>query len=533
MLGDNDRINCLSKYQDINQVDCDGNNAVMRICKGDYTTDNDNLVTVVETLINLGLCLDAINYNGDTPLTLLGSLRSYCPDMNKTTEDIGRLLLKRGVPPHVVNNEGQTALLKASLSGLDNLVLDLINENADVDHTTPRDGRSILQHLCHMNNGKTATLLLDHGARIDYQDYQGRTALAIAIDKGHEALAYILMTKYSADPDLTDNGGLTSLHLAIIKNQSRIVDVLLQSDANRLVRCHNGATPLMVAVAEGNMRLVDCLINNNVANEKERQRILNQIDYDGVTPLIQAVRMKHVGIVKLLADDTSFLSHCDYVHGMNALMWAIHGCEHGDLRDVEIINILYTAYLTSSAINQTSQCALGQTALHFAVGKMIWIMEMFLRYKDHINLDVPDNHGCTPLMKALLNSDSDSARHQSRMLINAGAKLDVLTHHLDGYGSLSPLHYVVGSSPFLTRYLLDNGASVDFQNADGDTALMHAIRHGFNFDGAGEETIKILMGRLPDVSITNNKGETAFSIATDLQRVLDPLVWHAITPRHD
>jgi len=548
MLGDSDRINRLSKYQDINQVDSDGNNAVMRICKGDYT-DNNNPVTVVETLIDLGLRLDATNYNGDTPLTLLGSVRSYCPDMNKRSEDIGRLLLKRGVHPEVVNNEGQTSLMKASLSGLDNLVVDLLNRtSSDIDHTTPRDGRSILQHLCHVNNGKTATLLLDHGACINHQDYQGRTALAIAIEKGHEPLAYILMTpKYCADPDLPDHDGLTSLHWAIIKNQPRIVDVLLQSGADRLLRIKNGLTPLMVAVAEGNMKIVDCLIN--VANQKERQRIVNQIDYDGVTPLIKAVKMKHIGIVKLLAGDT-FLSHCDYVHGMNALMWAIHGCKHmyGDVNDAEIINTLHNAYLTSSggtsAINQTSQCALGQTALHFAVGKMNWIMEMFLRYKDHINLDVPDNQGCTPLMRALLYSDSDRTRHQSMMLINAGAKLDVLSHHLDGpgYGSLSPLHYAVLTSPFFTRYLLDNGASVDFQNADGDTALMHAIRHGF----AGQETIEILMGWNPDVSITNNKGETAFSIASDLlprnkgetafqidllPRVLDPLVWNAITPR--
>ena len=522
----------MSKYENINQIDSEGNTAIMRICKGDCLLrdfDDDTPVTTLKTLIDLGSTLDVINYTGDTALTLLASYSSFYPHVNERSVVMGRLLLQNGVPQQVVNNQGKTALLLASVSGLDQLVCELINNGDNINHITPKDGRSILQHVCQVNNGKIALTLLDHGADKDHRDYQGRTALAIAIDNGHEALAYILIVQYNCNVNVADIGGLTPLHLAIIRNLERVVDVLLGSDANRLLRCNNGKTPLMVAVSERKMKLVDSLLSVNTT-EEERRQVVNQIDNDGVTPLIEAVKRKDLGITKmLLKTGDVFISHCDYKQGWNALMWAIdaHYLEEIDLAEQAIVHCLVGAYCTSPVINETSQCAAGQTALHFAIGKPIWILDALLLNAGEfaINLDIPDNDGCTPLMRALIKGHY--ASHHARLLIEHGANLNVETNWLGygGYGYMTPLKWVAGSSQtFLTKYYLDRGALVDYQTRDGETALMYAIRNGVN-----EENIRILLDKNPNVNLVNSDGETAYSIATEvLDPVFDHRVWDAI-----
>ena len=59
---------------------------------------------------------------------------------------------------------------------------------------------------------KVMTLLLDRGARIDDQDDRGRTALMIAAELNHEAVAELLLAR-GADKTLRDKQGKSASDL--------------------------------------------------------------------------------------------------------------------------------------------------------------------------------------------------------------------------------------------------------------------------------------------------------------------------------
>jgi uncharacterized protein len=74
---------------------------------------------------------------------------------------------------------------------------------------------------------KLVTQLLDKGASVDEADDRGRTALMIAAERGHEAIADLLIARGAA-ADRRDRGGLTALDLT---NSTALREKLAQSAA--------------------------------------------------------------------------------------------------------------------------------------------------------------------------------------------------------------------------------------------------------------------------------------------------------------
>ncbi|KAJ8127955.1 hypothetical protein O1611_g5681 [Lasiodiplodia mahajangana] len=70
-------------------------------------------------------------------------------------------------------------------------------------------------------------LLLDNGASINHQDYDGHTPLSLAAWIGNEDVVQLLL-EYGADPNITDNEGLTPLQAAI-KNGHRDIAKILET----------------------------------------------------------------------------------------------------------------------------------------------------------------------------------------------------------------------------------------------------------------------------------------------------------------
>ncbi len=81
-----------------------------------------------------------------------------------------------------------------------------------------------------VNDKFKAELLLKAGAKIDYPDITGRTALFWAADNGNEEFCKMCL-QYRADPNSYNNGGQSVLVMPLVKNKIVIKELLLKYGA--------------------------------------------------------------------------------------------------------------------------------------------------------------------------------------------------------------------------------------------------------------------------------------------------------------
>ena len=122
----------------------------------------------------------------------------------------------------------------------------------------------------------TVEKLLKEDIKIDLQNPDGFTALAVAAQNGHAAVVNLLL-KNNAAVDLQNVQGGTALLLAAKNGHADIVDALLAKGANPDLQNKNGLSPLMVASALGHTAIVNTLLakgaNPNLQDEAQTTAI--------------------------------------------------------------------------------------------------------------------------------------------------------------------------------------------------------------------------------------------------------------------
>jgi len=93
----------------------------------------------------------------------------------------------------------------------------------------------------------------------------------------------------------TDRFGRTSLHLASLRGDTEIVELLLEAGANVNIKNKFGWTPLHLAAREGHIDIVQMLLEAG-ANIGAKNKF-------GRTPLDYAVKHRHTDIVRMLVSN--------------------------------------------------------------------------------------------------------------------------------------------------------------------------------------------------------------------------------------
>lgn len=132
---------------------------------------------------------------------------------------------------------------------------------------------------------------------------------------------------------------------------------------------------------------------------------------------------------------------------------------------------LLSVYLDHGA-NVNAKNFAGETTLMYAVDKFcsdeqkaIRVIKLLLEH-DATGINIPDNHGCTPLMKAM----NMGRKGIANLLIRYGAEINIP----DKNGQTALMFSVeLGSFP-LVDLLIRYGAKIDAINEAGETALMIA-----------------------------------------------------------
>ena len=183
---------------------------------------------------------------------------------------------------------------------------------------------ALLEAVTAGNNEAVEFLLQLETVNIDHTNEEGKTALMLACERGHEDIVHSLLSA-GANVDIQDNKGWTALMRASKHNHISIIHMLLQANANPHLTISDGSNAVMIASYYGNYEFVELLISKGVDYKYQRE--------DGVTALMLACQNGHAQIVVLLLKE-QVDPNVQEKDGWNAFMSA---CQDGHAQIVELL----------------------------------------------------------------------------------------------------------------------------------------------------------------------------------------------------
>ncbi|XP_005110506.1 ankyrin repeat and SOCS box protein 2 [Aplysia californica] len=243
------------------------------------------------------------------------------------------LLRQPGVDPDWVTHAKETALILAARQGQSDAVVALINARADVDFTT-NEGYTPLWEALNSKSYQCFKTLIKKDADVNARIYTGYTALHLAAERGSTYCVNMLL-QHGADIDVFADHNLSPLFLAAHKGHTECVRNLIEVAKDRgsmhivNAAATDNATPLLIAAQEGHDAIVAILLHHgadaNIADNGDNAIPLQYAvssghtrcvelllqhtdmtvfltrDFDGMHPLVQALRHTDTTILKLLA----------------------------------------------------------------------------------------------------------------------------------------------------------------------------------------------------------------------------------------
>ncbi|TQV96575.1 hypothetical protein V2A60_003037 [Cordyceps javanica] len=339
----------------------------------------------------------------------------------------------------------------------------------------------------------------DQSIEIDDQSNEIDDPLDKVYEKCREATVELLLKTDASVNRRYDVAG-TPLLLAVHNGHLAIVDLLLKKNGSHVdyQSDNTGWTPLRLAADKGHTAIVDLLLEKGAHVNRK---------FNGMFPLLHAAKNGHVAIVKLLLRKGALVNVGDD-DGWTPLNWA------ATVGSLEVMRQL----LSAPDVNVDHRDTDGRTALSVLVEECnIAKVKLLLEHHANPNIcsylpheldadsdimmyrDEEHTWGRSPLSYAAEFFDSGIVE----LLLDYGAEVDSTDEH-----GRTPLIWAaeLGHSASV-RLLLDNGAQVSSKDVEGVTALSFAAQHG------NADVIEMLLEKGAEVNSRDNKGRTALSWA--------------------
>ncbi|EAU86442.2 ankyrin repeat domain-containing protein 50 [Coprinopsis cinerea okayama7 len=362
-------------------------------------------------------------------------------------------------------------------------------------------GMTALMHASSEGHEGVVQRLLAHkDTQINLTDSGGRTAFMHASGAGREGVVRLLLAHKDTQVHLTDDHGWTAFMLASSEGREGVVRLLLaHKDTQVNLTDDHGWTAFMLASSEGREGVVRLLLAH-----KDTQ--VNLTDNGGRTAFMQASGAGREGVVRLLLAHKDTQVHLTDDHGWTAFMLASSEGREGVVR-------LLLAH-KDTQVNLTDID--GQTALMLALRNgHEGTIRLLLAHKD-TQVNLTNNNGWTALMLASNNGHECAvqlllAHQDAQVNLTDNYGWTALMHALRRGPDLLEYPFYMGPEPSqlgVLKLLVDRKVDANAVDKHGDTALIFAAR-----DGRREAVSLLLQHTGIDVYHSNNKGETALSIA--------------------
>ena len=193
---------------------------------------------------------------------------------------------------------GRTALMIAVQSDQSAVARFLVQHGAKIE-VSVSFGEGLLHTAVRTGKERETRLLLENGASLEARNAEGDTALYIAVLGSQERITGMLLDHGRTTGIAVkqqDSHEDTVLHCAVRTANIKIVEMLLQAQADINARDHNGNTALHRAVLEGqepHERIVQLLLQSNDTQ-------MNSINFDGDTVLHLAVTHRRRNMIPVL-----------------------------------------------------------------------------------------------------------------------------------------------------------------------------------------------------------------------------------------
>lgn len=369
-----------------------------------------------------------------------------------------RRIIQEGIEVDELKN-GTAAILVAASNANFEIVETLLEYGAN-PNLSDENGKTPLMLMVETSENdsisdkllETATLLIRKGADVNSKDKYGETALIKAVLKNNSDLIYLLLNN-NADPSIKRNDNETALTLTTIKKQfesSRIFEIWNKAKKNSF----DLNDELISAAKNGYTVILKILLDRGIKLDVKRLGFTSTI---GEEALLIATKKGHTPIIEILIENDVYIDVKDS-KGVTPLMVASDGTHlYFEGSGIPPLNISTVKLLLKKGANVNNVDDQGRTAIMLAVQEILerdQIVKLLLEYGADINKK--DSKGWTALM------------------------------HASNYGDTyitSPRYYKGGpdihkESADIVKLLVQNGANVNVVNDEGKTALIIASERG-------------------------------------------------------
>ena len=197
----------------------------------------------------------------------------------------------------ILNHQNQYGIAPIHIAAAKNhssCLKELLNYDTCNVNIIDKQGRSPLHYACYYGNIKCVNLLIDHNVDINLHDKNGNSALFYASFHGHLPCISSLIKNNAKILDINSDGR-TALHGASWCGSLRACEILLESNSSLLDKpCNNGRTPLHRACVKNHLKIIEFLLDKNAE--------INYPDSNGATPLMLACYHQKIDVVKFLME---------------------------------------------------------------------------------------------------------------------------------------------------------------------------------------------------------------------------------------
>ncbi len=291
---------------------------------------NHNHVEIIDLLEQSGI--------KDKTITTLSTTKTAKKDIPTGSENGLKNATQKGLYADI------PAIVQAAWRGQQSLVQSLLTSDIDIN-AQDSSGYSALHRAAEEGHVPIINLLIKSGARTDLADNKGNTPLMLAATKAKKEIPISLLTSsknidaknkqgnnalilalkrnntelveqlllFGAEPNVSNSEEKTALVIALSNRNKEATHLLLDAGAQINVKNNFGRTPLWIASAQGETDIVELLVRN---------RALPTPDNNGDTPLMAAIKNRHIKTARFLLGIHKSIINKKNNSGDNALMLA-------------------------------------------------------------------------------------------------------------------------------------------------------------------------------------------------------------------